>query len=68
MNKIRLTRRVSVDPRHGMEKGKVFEVVRKVKASRGYPKIFVIGEAGEEVGIKKHEFEWIEEAKEESKR
>ena len=63
MDKVRLIRRVPVEPKHGMEKGKVFEVVRKVKAPRGYPKIFVIGEAGEEVGLKSHEYEFVDDEK-----
>jgi len=58
--KIRLTRDVPVEPKHGMTKGRVLEVVRSTHPNgKGRP--WVRGDAGEEVLIQPHEYEEVDE-------
>jgi len=48
--KIQLMRNLPVGEQHGMTKGRICEVVR-VGYGRGKPRWYVLGDAGEEVGV-----------------
>ncbi len=57
--KIRLTRNIPVEPKHGMTKGRVLEVVKRTHGTRGRP--WVRSDVGEEVLIEAHEYEEVDE-------
>ncbi len=57
--KIRLLMNIPVALEHGMDKGREFEVVRLGEKGRNVPKWWVLGDAGEEIGIGKHEAEEV---------
>jgi hypothetical protein len=54
--KIRLTKDVPVEKKHGMTKGRVLEIV-----SSGYDCVVVMGDDEEEVTIQWHEYEEIQD-------
>ena len=59
--RIRLTRRVPVEARHGMENGSEHEVIEHARGGRGRNGYWVRGD-GENVLIRRNECEVIEES------
>ena len=60
--KIKLIQDLPVEAIHGCRKGRVFEVVR-LGVGRESPRWFVMGDAGEVVGVLGYEAEEIEPTK-----
>lgn len=58
--KIRITKEPPVRLKHGIQKGKVYEVVRE-GSEYGWIQWWVMGDADEEVGITRDEAEVIEQ-------
>ncbi len=56
--RIKLFEDLPVDKSHGMTAGREFEVCRMGKG-RGKPRWYVMGDAGEEVGVILHEAEVV---------
>lgn len=57
--KVRLVQNIPVAKKHGMTVGRILEVVHEVPRRRwvrGAPKVFVMGGAGERVGLHRHEY------------
>lgn len=60
--KIKLNRKIAVADKHGMRQGREFETVRN---DNGNPQlVYVMGDAGELVGIHHREYDLIEEDEE----
>ena len=49
--KIKLLFDIPVTKEHGMTKGRILDVLREGDGGRYYPRWFVMGDAGEEIGI-----------------
>ena len=58
--KVKLLRDVPVEEKHGMAEGRVFEVSRMAERTER-ARVFVVGDAGEEVGLLWAEFEAVQE-------
>lgn len=56
--RIKLTKSLPVESKHGMNKNRVLDVLR-VEKGRGF-KVFCMGDAGEEIGVFSYEYEVLE--------
>ncbi len=56
---IRLLMDLPVEKKHGMTKGRVLRAIYRPQVGRGGVRFTVKGDAGEEVGVLKHEAEVI---------
>jgi hypothetical protein len=65
--RIRITRAVPVNKKHGITVGREFEAKRLPRAARGKPAIRVKGEAGRWVYLMHGEYEIVGETKDEPK-
>jgi len=57
--KIKLLKDVPVEAKHGLTKGKIFDVIREDEGRNA--RIWIMGKAGEECAVFKHEVKTIEE-------